>query len=104
MTGSCPYYGPSKIGSHVDAPPLASRSSTLDLESIRFQVFTHSIPGLQDKGKDEGGHARGKSRCDEFSAVISWTPALQHKGKDEGGHARGKSRCDQFSDVISLVL
>ena len=32
------------------------------------------------------------------------TPALQNKGKDEGGHARGKSRCDQFSAVISLVL
>ena len=31
-------------------------------------------------------------------------PGLQHKGKDEGGHARGKSRCDQFSAVISLVL
>ena len=31
-------------------------------------------------------------------------PGLQNKGKDEGGHARGKSRCDQFSAVISLVL
>ena len=29
---------------------------------------------------------------------------LQNKGKYEGGHARGKSRCDQFSAVISLVL
>ena len=36
--------------------------------------------------------------------LTSWTPALQNKGKDEGGHARGKSRCDQFSAVISLVL
>ena len=35
LLGSCPYYGPSKIGSHVDAPPLASGSSTLDLEGRR---------------------------------------------------------------------
>ena len=31
----CPYYGPSKIGSHVDAPPLASGSSTLDRGSAK---------------------------------------------------------------------
>ena len=23
-----------------------------------------------------GGHARGKSRCDQFSAVISWTTMI----------------------------
>ena len=33
--GVCPYYGPSKIGSHVDAPPLASGSSTLDRGSAK---------------------------------------------------------------------
>ena len=97
MTGSCPYYGPSKIGSHVDAPPLASRSSTLDLESIRFQVFTHSIPGLQDKGKDEGGHARGKSRCDEFSAVISWTIPMPCWGGWVSRHMGDHSTC--FNEI-----
>ena len=29
------------------------------------------------------------------------TPALQNKGKDEGGHARGKSRCDLDSTCFS---
>ena len=47
------------------------------------------IPGTQKKGKDEGGYARGKSRCD------------QYKGQDDGGYARGRSRCDQFSAVIA---
>ena len=37
----------------------------------KFQELTPLIPCIQVKGKDEGGHARGKSRCDQFSAVIN---------------------------------
>ena len=37
----------------------------------KFQELTHLIPCMQNKRKDEGGHARGKSRCDQFSVVIS---------------------------------
>ena len=42
--------------------------------------------------------------CINLSPEPRCHPGLQSKGKYEGGHARGKSRCDQFSAVISLVL
>ena len=55
-------------------------------------------PALQNKGKDEGGHARGKSKCDQFSAVISWTISMPCWGGWVSRHMGDHSTC--FSNGV----
>ena len=55
-------------------------------------------PGFQSKGKDEGGHARGKSRCDQFSAVISWNISMPCWGGWVSRHMGDHSTC--FSNGV----
>ena len=47
---------------------------------------------------------RGPEAIARLQAGKRHKPLARLLGEDEEGHARGKSRCDQFSAVINLVL